>query len=251
MAENDLSFLKKAPFVDGVSAGKCSYDKLSCGTLKFQKKTAFGSMREKRIYFYREPLVYIIALASDGKDDVKEANKDLELLARSFSYIPIKGKLSENLKPSNYKSGSLYRSNFYGFSIDAPLNWRVSAFKPGLVQFKPLKKQRDDLAYVKVHIDKKIEGGLKSWVSGLQKYLKDTYSTYEYGLNAGNKSPEPDSVRLSADYKTSLFSSRWKKEALFVKKQHYVYELGFVSKGKKEDERNAGFDNFLKALKFD
>ncbi len=247
MAKKDVDYLKRTDIIKISKINKCSYHKYDCGLLEFKKLIDGTAKLEKRVYFYRKPLMYVMGITATETEEFVKGEKDFNRLINLFSYLPTEKHLKRMLVPSNLKAGSLFKSNFYGFSLDSPVNWQVYAYRPGTVQFKPLKRSSDDLAFVNVTA----ADNLKEFVEDQNKLLKSFYKYYESNQIKDTSIKNKKGIDYTYKFKKSFFSRYRYKDSLFMQKGPYIYELAFVSDEADSKKRALDFSKFIKAFKFE
>ena len=247
MVDNDLKYIKSLDTVQSVEEKQFKHKNYDGSSLEFNYTDASRLRTEKRVYLWRSPLMYVAGIYADKGDDFKEGLKDFHELINSFSYIETKGELKKNLLDEFKVSGNKIQNNFYKFSIDAPIDWKIDVYKNDVVQFKPVTEDIDGIAYLSYKKSDKS----KTVKDRLVRTKKLTHATFKFYKISQEKEISVGALKgykLSSKFKSKLFAKYHRKNQFFIEKGDYIYELGLESTNLSKAKIEEYFQKFIDGL---
>lgn len=243
IAERDRNYLKNENGFAIIHNGKCSHKGHDCAQLDFSYLEGDERIRERRIYFWRYPIIYGLVLQSPEGDVFEGALGDFLSVLGSFEFMKTEEDFDRIVDPGTVTIGNTFKSSLYGVQVEAPVDWEIGSFMHDLVQFVWLHGRKDTLAYFHVSTDEDRE--LKEVTS---LYDKARQLLFKYRRILDTKDTVFNSVpaiRESSRFKRSLFSGYANREEIVFGNKGRIYTFGIVSKRLSKKELKEQFGKFL------
>jgi len=232
--ETDFKLIKKNLYA------RKGYDAAS---MKFSYSKKDETVHEYRTYFLRWPLLYVVGAYGDT-EHVGAITKDYEQLLDSFVYLNPPGEFHKNLHMPFEVSGISIKNNLYKYFMSPPIEWKVAGYKNGVVQFKPVRKGKDDITYI--YARKKCSNETLGELSDLNdKIMGLTFKRYKVVSKNEISFNGLKAYRVSSKFKRNMLGAYRYKEQLFVAKNGMIYEMAMTDSAGDETWLNDEFPKFI------
>jgi hypothetical protein len=249
MLDNDLKFLSRNRGFKLQSKEKYLIKDYDAGLIDFSYYGNDAGMRDRRVYIWREPLMYVINLYGENDDKFENEIKKYENLVASFTFIPVIGKLRDSLRDVNDTSAPLLtKNNFYNYEVASPEKWERVWYSSDRVQFLKKDKSGQGIAsFAAREISEPVD--LKA-IAEHEKDLMGAAFDYNNVTSVGTKTiNELPAYEIESEFKAKMFDKYNHKKEIYFYKKPYLYRFTLSSQGWDPAIGNEAYEKYLEGIK--
>lgn len=207
-----------------------------------------ASRRERRVYFWRKPLMYVLSLQSIAPSFFPDELQTFEKWVDSFNYIDVPEPFRARLTDVNTKTKDHFQNNFFHFGVGIPPDWKIPYYKPNFVQLLPNNDRSNIIATLTAH---KTDSALKTAADSESEVLSQAFPYYRLLNRLETGLQGRPAVRMKSRFKDGLLDSYAYKDQLLTVKDGVLYDFALTSRHTDEKTRDRLFDQYFETLSVD